>query len=461
MTDRKWWVLAGVSIVSFLGCLDLTIVNTAAPAIGTGLDASLTELQLVVNVFVVALAMFMVTAGRLADAFGRRRVLYLGTVLFGLASLGAGCARSVEPLVVFRFLQGAACAGLYTSSSTIVADVFPAGQRGRAIGTLFAVNGFGLAAGPLLGGVIVGLLGWPWVFLGNVPLVALALLICAFALRGPVAGVQEVRLDGWGLALLAAGICGVVAGLTFGGPLAWTALGLGVAALVAFLLVERIVANPVMPMRLLGSRRFALAMVADFGLAFFYTTALFLIPQYLAQARRLEALAIGLLMLPATATVAVLSPLVGRMVEAVGPARVLAGGFAAFTVSAVWQSLLDAHSATGQLLVAFGLMGVGWSAVLGPAAVAALAAVPERDSGLAVGATWTAHNVGGAVGLALGMAVFRAVGAGSFMAGYHAASLLLAGAALAVLLAVLWLGRSGNRLAPLGHAEHMGKPRVP
>lgn len=88
-------------------------------------------------------------------------------------------------------------------------------------------------------------------------------------------------------------------------------------------------------------------------------------------------------------------------------------------------------------------MGVGWSAVLGPAAVAALAAVPARDAGLAVGATWTAHNVGGAVGLALGMTVFRAAGSGTFLAGYHAAALLLAGSALAVLLAVLWLGRRG------------------
>ncbi|RKT54597.1 MFS transporter [Saccharothrix australiensis] len=457
--SRKWWALTGVGIVSFLGCVDLTIVSTAAPEIGRDLRTTVAQTQLVVNVFVVALSAFMVAAGRLADVFGRRKVFQLGTALFGLASLGAGCATDFRLLVLFRFLQGAACAVLYTSSSTIVSDAFPAARRGKAIGTLFAVNGFGLAVGPVLGGVLVGALDWHWIFLVNVPAVLSALGICAFSVtesRG-----AAVRPDWPGVALLAVGVSGLVFGLTFNDTFGWGswqvcgALAVGAVALVAFVLVDRAAEHPLIPFGLFGDRLFLGAVVAESALGFFYTTALFLMPLYLGVVRHHDDTAVGLLMLPATATVAVLSPVVGRVVDRVGPLPVLSFGFAAFAVSAFCQSRLDAGSGIGVVVLAFVLMGVGWATVLGPAAVAALSSAPPRLSGLAVGASWTFHNFGGAVGLAAGMSVFRAFGGETrFEAGHHAAMLLLVGSSVAALAVIVAVGRGAfgrwNGVRPVG-----------
>ncbi|GAA1955238.1 MFS transporter [Amycolatopsis minnesotensis] len=451
-TGRKWWVLTGVGILSFLGCIDLTIVNTAAPEISRELGATMVQTQLVVNVFVVALSMFMVTAGRLSDLLGRRRVLYTGAILFGLFSLGAGLVTDVPALIAFRFLQGAACAVLYTGTSTIVAEAFPESRRGRAIGSLFAINGIGLAIGPMLGGLLVGVLGWHWVFLVNVPLVLVALLICAVSVHES-RGADGTGVDWPGLALLAIGLAGVLFAVTFGDTFGWGswpvlgALAAGSLALAAFVLVDRGAAHPLVPFPLLANRRFLSAVVAEFSLAFFYTTALFLMPLYLSVVRRFDEVVIGLLMLPTTVVVALLSPVLGRVVDRVGACVVMMTGFGAFAGSALLQSRLDSGTGLGYVVAAFVLMGIGWAAVLGPSAVTALSAVPPESAGLAVGATWTFHNLGGGIGLAVGMTLFRAfagdgaVRADTFPAGNRAAMLLLAGTSLAALAGIAVLGR--------------------
>ncbi|WP_163509654.1 MFS transporter [Fodinicola acaciae] len=441
---RQWLALAGVSVLSFLGCVDLTIVNTAAPRIGTDLGANVEQLQLIVNVFVVALSMAMVAAGRLADTYGRHRVLYAGAVLFGLASLGAGLAPTIPALIACRFVQGLSCAALYTTSSTLVAEAFPESRRGRAVGALFAVNGAGLAIGPLLGGLIVAVLDWHWIFLLNVPLVIVALGLCATRLRESER--HQRSLDWPGLALLATGVCGLIFALTFHDLLGWsswpvlTALVTGGAAIIAFVVVEWRHRDPLIPPRLLRHPLLRAAMTAELGLAFFYTTVLFLLPLYLTTVRGYGPAAVGLLMLPITLTVAVLSPITGRFVDRFGPLAVILVGFAAFTLSAVLLGGLAADSPIGYLVAAGVPMGIGWACVLGPSATAAMLSVAGDQTGLAVGATWTVHNVGGAIGLAVSLSVFRLFG-GSFVA----AMLLLAVvacAAFATIATIAWRSRS-------------------
>ena len=415
-------ILAGVGLASFLGCLDLTVANTVAPDIGRDLGADLPQLQLVVNVVVVALSMLMVTAGRLSDRWGRRRVLLAGIVLFGLASAGAAVAGGAGWLIMFRFLQGAAIAVLYTGSGTIVAGAFPPPARGRAMGTLFALNGAGLAVGPAWGGVTVGLAGWRGTFASVAVLAAVALALCLVGLRGYSEGdLPRTRLDTPGLVLLGVTVAGTVTGLTFGDTRGWTdpaivgSLLAGVLGLVGFVLAERRAAAPLVPLDLWRRGPFLRALTAEFALGFFYTTALFLLPLLLGIVRGLDDLGVGLMMLPATATVALASPLVGRLVDRVGPGPVLSAGLAAFAASGA----VLATSGTGPVAVvvaALLLMGLGWAGVLGPSAVAALAAVPAERAGMAVGSTWTVHNLGGAIGLAVGLAVFRARVAGDLVA---------------------------------------------
>lgn len=410
--DRKWWAFTGLGILSFLGCIDLTIVNTAAPDIQSHFGATVTELQLIVNIFIVALSMFMVTMGRLADLHGRRRVLYCGTVVFGIASLGAGFADDVSWLVVCRFAQGAACAVLYTSTGAIVSATFPEHERGRAIGALYGVNGLGLAIGPMLGGFLVSWLSWRWVFWLNVPLIVVALLICLPTVRESRSE-ERGGVDPVGLVLLSTGLPAVVLGLTLGDTWGWTdgrILGLlsgGTAAIGAFCYAERKVKHPMIQFRLFAHRDFLSAIVADFSLAFFYCTALFLMPLYLHSVRGYEGYVTGLLLLPCTAVVAALSPLVGRLVDRHGPRPLLCAGFVSFAVSALLMARLGPDSGVGLPIVAFAAMGVGWALVLGPATVASLSSVPRHLAGTAVGSSWTFHNLGGAFGLAAGMAAYR------------------------------------------------------
>ncbi|MER6052091.1 MFS transporter [Streptomyces sp. NPDC001793] len=411
---RRWRAFAGLGIISFLGCIDLTIVNTAAPAIQRDMGATVTELQLVVNIFIVALSMFMVTMGRLADHHGRRRVLYTGTAVFGVASLAAGFAGDVRVLILCRFVQGAACAVLYTSTGALVSDTFPPEQRGRAIGALYGVNGLGLAVGPMLGGFVVGLLDWRWVFWLNVPLTVVGLAVCLSAVRESRGRNTGAGKPDWpGLTLISLALPAVVLALTLGDSWGWASgrilglLAVGIAGVAAFCVVERKVAAPIIDFRLFANRTFLGALTADFCLAFFYCLAFFLMPLYLVSVRHYGGTASGLMLLPCTAVMAVLSPVVGRLVDRCPPRLLLCAGFAAFALSAALQARFDRDSGVASVVVAFALMGVGWALVLGPATVAALSAVPERLAGTAVGSSWTFHNLGGAIGLAVGMAVHR------------------------------------------------------
>ncbi|MFK0293607.1 MFS transporter [Streptomyces sp. NPDC090442] len=371
---RRWWAFAGLSLISFLGCIDLTIVNTAAPAIQRDMGATVTELQLIVNVFIVALSMFMVTMGRLADSHGRRRVLYTGTAVFGLASLAAGCAADVRMLIVCRFVQGAACAVLYTSTGALVSDTFPPERRGRAIGALYGVNGLGLAIGPMLGGFIVGQLSWRWVFWINVPLTAVGLAVCCFSIR--VSGQRVAgtgKPDRPGLVLISIALPAVVLGLTLGDAWGWTSvrvlglLAVGIVGVLAFCVVERKVAAPLVDFQLFGNRTFLGALTADFSLAFFYCLAFFLMPLYLVSVRHDGGTASGLMLLPCTAVMAVLSPVVGRLVDRFPPRLLLCGGFVAFALSAALQAQFSTESGVVLVMAAFALMGIGWALVLGPA----------------------------------------------------------------------------------------------
>src|SRR5579863_6244424 len=175
---QKRWVLIGISIASFVGCIDFTIVNTALPAIQRAFNSSIGELQWIINIFILALSAFMVIAGLVADVYVRRTILYIGMIIFGLSSLFAGLATSMLFLILCRLLQGISCTILYTATGAIVSNTFPVTQRGKAMGILFGVNALGLAVGPVLGGFIIGALSWRWVFFVNIPLVILSLAIC-------------------------------------------------------------------------------------------------------------------------------------------------------------------------------------------------------------------------------------------------------------------------------------------
>ncbi|KPA93811.1 MFS transporter [Pseudomonas asplenii] len=465
--QRKWWALLGVSIASFLGCVDFTIVNTALPALQADLQASVDSLQWVINGFILALSSFMVLVGRLADLHGRRRVLFIGLSVFGLASLGAGLASDIDLLIAARILQGAACAVLYTASGAIVANTFDSTEQGKAFGILFGVNGVGLAVGPVLGGLITSAFGWQWIFLINVPFVLLSLGISGFSVSESRSQEEGARLDWFGAALLLIGLPSLVLVIVQGAAWGWSSpltlglIALAVLALAAFVAVEKRVAAPIIDLQLFANRRFVAGVVASFSLAVFYCVAFFVMPLYLALVRGESVQASGLLLLPTTLGVAVLSPVVGRLVDRKGPALLIKAGLSLFLLSALLQAGFDRQTSLAYLLAAFVVMGLGWASILGPSTVLGISSVPQNVSSVAMGSLMTLHNIGGGLGLALGVGIYHAFSGqplddvqGAFIQGYRAVMLFLA---LVVLAG--WVLVSGLLRVPAAQALAEGSSR--
>ena len=410
-TGRRMVGFIGLATASFLGCIDLTIVSTALPAITRETDTSIGVSQLVLSGFLTALAMFMVSAGRLGDRLGRRPVLLIGLGVFVAASVGAALSPTIEWLIAARFVQGAACAVLYTGTSTLVEGLYPEGERGRAIGRLYAVNGVGLAIGPVLGGLLVSPFGWQSVFWINAPLGLAAIVLIVWAVPSPRPG-PSVRQDVPGQVLLAVTVAAAVAVVSLPDSAGWTsgpviaAAVVTVAAGAVLVAVERRALEPLLRVELFSHPRFRAALTSDFFLAAFYASALLVVPQYLSENHDLSEGTIGIALLLVSATMALASPRVGRWVDVSGPIRPLRLGFAALAVTAVTVLVGAATDSIVPLLAGFVFFGLGWASILAPATLAALSAVPKAESGFAIGASWTFHNLGGALGAALAAAIY-------------------------------------------------------
>ncbi|WP_240193973.1 MULTISPECIES: MFS transporter [unclassified Gordonia (in: high G+C Gram-positive bacteria)] len=436
----------GLATASFLGCIDLTIVSTALPAITRELGTSISVSQLVLSGFLTALAMFMVTAGRVGDQWGRRTVLLAGLGVFVVASVGAALAPGIGWLIVARFVQGASCAVLYTGTSTLVEQLFPEGERGRAVGWLYAVNGVGLAIGPVLGGLLVPAFGWASVFWINVPfgLVAVGLILAAVPSPAPE---SDRGTDVPGQVALAVAVAAAVAFVSLPASSGWLSapvIASGVVAVAAVTLlavVERRSSDPLLRVDLLGHPRLRAALLSDFFLAAFYASALLVLPQYLADRHGLGERLIGVSLLLVSGTMAFASPRVGRWVDQGGPNRPLRFGFASLAVSA---GALLAGALSGQiavLLVGFVFFGLGWALILAPATLSALSAVPTGEAGFAIGASWTFHNLGGALGAAVAAALYASSDADGGLT--STAVFLLVGAVIAL---------AANALIPDSHS---------
>ena len=219
---KKWLALTGISILSFIVFLDFTIVNTILPGIQRDLHATVDELQMVMNAFFLMLTVFMVTMGRVGDIYGRRRVLYAGVIVFAAASIIAGTAGTAEILIACRFVQGIAGAILLTCGVALVEHHFPEPERGRAVAVFMSITGFGMAAGPVIGGLLMSALSWRWAFYVNVPIVVLGFLVALGSVQ-ETPRQEDQKIDWLGLALLTPGMTALVTAIMKGNEWGWGA----------------------------------------------------------------------------------------------------------------------------------------------------------------------------------------------------------------------------------------------
>jgi EmrB/QacA subfamily drug resistance transporter len=406
LTSTQRWTLAVVCAATAMLMLDIAVVNTALSSIAADLNTGLSGLQWVVDAYTLALAAVVLTAGSLADRLGRRRMFTVGLSLFTVSSLVCAAAQDIVMLNASRAVQGIGAAIMFAVSLALLANAFPSAQeRGKAFAAYGASIGAAFAVGPLVGGALTSGLDWRWIFIVNLPLGILCLGITR-------AYVEESRdsharkLDWPGQVTLTAGLFLLVLALLRGNDDGWTSAAI-VAELIgavvfigAFIAIEARVKEPMLPLGLFRNRAFTGAQVAAFAISasffavFLYTTI------YLQQILGLSAIEAGLVYLPATLIMLVVSGATANLVEKVGARTMIAGGLG---LVAIGQALLTVAAVDSSWTVflpgeIIALIGVG---MFNPAVSAvALGSAPPQMSGLAAGVNDTFRQAGIAVGVA-------------------------------------------------------------
>jgi len=408
--NRKWWTLAGACSGLFLLMLDSTVVALALPEIRGDVGASSEGLQWVMNGYLLTIAVLVVTAGRLGDMFGRKRVFIAGMVVFAVGSVVSGAAGDQIGLIAGRVLQGAGAAPMLSLSLALVCNAFPAAEQPRALGIWAAVSAVALAIGPLAGGVLIEI-DWRVIFWMNLPVAAIGVAITAIAAPESTDPSAGTRIDWPGLAALTLGIVAVVLALVQSN--AWRAevvVGLavvGIVALLAFWRVERRVRGPIVDFTLFRNGPYFGASAAAFALVGAYWAMMFFQPQYLQDVRGHSPIEAGLLILPITVPMIFVSPFSGRLIGRFGARRLMTAGMACGVAGLLLLTRVGTDSAFGLVLAAYLLFGVALGLVYAPMSTAAMAAMPAEKVGIAAGVLAMDRVLAGAVSLAATGAVFH------------------------------------------------------
>jgi len=410
--DRKWWTLAGACAGLFLLMLDSTVVALALPAIRHDVDASSEGLQWVMNGYLLTIAVLVVTAGRLGDMFGRKRVFLAGMVLFAVGSVVSGAAGDQVALIVGRVLQGMGAAPMLSLSLALVCNVFPSEEQPRALGIWAAVSAVALAIGPLAGGLLIEI-DWRVIFWMNLPVAALGIAITLAAAPESTDPGAGQRIDWPGLAALSVGLSAVVLALVqsqswSAGATAALAVA-GVLALLAFWALEHRAREPIVEFALFRNGPYFGASAAAFALVGSYWAVMFFQPQYLQDVRGHSPVLSGLMILPVTVPMIFVSPFSGRLIARFGARRLMSAGMLCGVLGLLVLTRIEADSPYGLLLAGYLLFGIALGLVYAPMSTAAMAAMPGEKVGIASGVLAMDRVLAGAVALAATGAAFHAL----------------------------------------------------
>jgi len=403
---NKWWTLVAVCLGTFMLLLDITIVNVALPDIQRALHSSFADLQWVVDAYALTLAAFLLTAGSLADMYGRRLLYLVGLAVFTGASVLCGFAVTTLMLQLSRGLQGVGGAIMFSVSLALLADAFRGRDRGVAFGVWGTVTGLAVAIGPLLGGVLTSGLSWRWIFFVNVPIgiAAVAITITKVAeSRAP----QASRPDWLGFLIFTVALSSLVYGLiesnqrSFTDGLVLGCLAAAAALLVAFVVVERRSAHPMFDLKLFTLPTFSGGLTAAFGLSASIFAMLLYLVLYLQDILGYSALGTGVRLMVISGAILVVGMVAGRLSSHV-PVRLLIGpGLILVGVGLLLMRGLDAGSSWTHLIPGMIVGGIGIGMVNPPLASTAVGVVAPQRAGMASGINSTFRQIGIATGIAL------------------------------------------------------------
>jgi EmrB/QacA subfamily drug resistance transporter len=386
--------------------LDISVINTALSKIAHGLDTGLDGLQWVVDAYTIPLAATVLTAGAIADRFGRRKLFMLGLTVFTLSSALCGAAGGIEMLVGSRAVQGLGASLMFATALALISQVTPQpADRVKALAAYGAAIGASFALGPFIGGALTDIFGWRAIFLVNVPIGAAVLWI---TYRAVAEGKDPTprRIDLPGQLTLIGGLFLLVLALLRGNADGWGSTGIvaalvgAVALLVAFVVVEERSREPMLPLRLMRRPQFAGAQIAVFAIASSFFAVFLYLTLYLQTVLGMSPIQTGLVYLPGTFLVFVVSGLTAQLGENHSPARIASLGLVLVSAGLALMLLAGVESSWTALLPGLLVTSVGTGLFNPTGSALALQALPHEQSGLAAGANDTFRQTGVAVGIA-------------------------------------------------------------
>jgi EmrB/QacA subfamily drug resistance transporter len=405
---RKWLALALLCTVQFMVILDIAIVNVALPSIQIDLGFSQGNLQWVISAYALFFGGFLLLGGRLADLLGRRRVFMGGLVVFAIGSLLCGLSWSEGSLIAARAIQGLGAATISPAALSILTTTFREGrERNIALGAWGAVGGFGAAAGVLLGGILVDLLSWPWIFFVNVPVAILALIIAPFLLSESQDD-RESSFDVLGAVLVTSGLSILVLAITKGQDWGWSSgrtigvFAASAALLVGFVAQESRTKHPLMPFSIFRLQTLAAANIVMFIMGTALFSMFLMLTLYMQQVLHFSPLKTGVGYLAVAGTSVIWANVAAAAVSRVGVKRTLVLGMSVMTVGLLlFTQVSPDGSYWKNLFPGFLVIGFGLPFAFVSLTIAALAGTRPHEAGLASGLINTSQQIGGAVGIAI------------------------------------------------------------
>ena len=435
---RGRWVLAATVLGSGIAFLDSTVVNVALPHIGDDLDTGVGGLQWVLNGYLLAVSSLILLGGSLGDRFGRKRIFQLGIVVFAVGSLLCAVAPTALLLVLARVVQGVGAALLTPGSLAILEASFRREDRSRAIGAWSGLSGVGSAVGPFLGGWLVDAASWRWIFLINLPLSVFVVAVAARHVPESLDPDAPRQVDGLGAALVALALGGLSWGLIaagddgWGAASVWASLLTGAMALVAFVVVERRSAHPMVPTAIFASAQFRAANLVTATVYAALGGVFFLLVVQLQNVLGYSAVEAGAASFPITIMMLGLSARSGAMAARIGPRLQMTVGPLLVALGALLMTRIDAGSTyVADVLPGVLAMGLGLATTVAPLTSTALSAVEDRHAGVASGVNTTVARAAqlaavAALPLAAGITGETYLDPGAFSDGFRTAMVITA-----------------------------------
>jgi EmrB/QacA subfamily drug resistance transporter len=412
--QRRWWILLVLCFSLLVIVLDNSILNVAIPTIVRDLDATNSQLQWIVDAYTLVFAGLLLTAGSLGDRYGRRPALQLGFVIFGLGSILAALSGSADQLIATRAFMGIGGAFIMPATLSIITNVFPAQERGKAIGVWAATAGVGVALGPLTGGFLLEHFYWGSIFLVNIPIVVIGVIAGIFLIpdsRDP----NPPRLDPVGAVLSIAGLSTLLYAIIEGPSKGWTAPStltffvLGGLITAAFFVWEIRSDHPMLDLSFFENPRFSVASGAIMVTFFAMFGSIFVLTQYFQFVLGYSPFETGVRLLAFAIPMMIIAPLSAKFVERLGTKVVVVAGLSLITTGLALATGLTASSSYFEIAWRMVIMASGMALTMAPATTSIMGSLPLAKAGVGSAVNDTTRQIGGALGVAVVGSVFASI----------------------------------------------------